>query len=59
MTADIEDYFLVMSMERSEYMKVQYKQLPDDIKFKYNLHTKVTDNNYIYIKIKKGMYGHK
>ena len=57
MTADIKDYFLATPMDRPEYMKVQFKHLPEDIKKKYNLHTKVTSNNYIYIRIKKGMYG--
>ena len=38
-------------------MKVQYKHLPADIKKKYKLHDKVTSNQYIYIRIKKGMYG--
>ena len=44
-------------MEQAEYMKVQYKHLPPDIKAKYKLHDKVTSNQYIYIHIKKGMYG--
>ena len=44
-------------MDRSEYRKVLYKHLPADMKQKYNLHTKVTSNNYIYICIKKEMYG--
>ena len=57
MTADIKDYFLATPMNKSEYMKVQYKYLPDDIELQYNLQEKVTANNYIYIKIKKGMYG--
>ena len=56
MTANIRDYFLVNPMDRPEYMKVFYKYLTDDIKQKYNLHTKSTSNNYIYIRIKKGMY---
>ena len=43
-------------MAQAEYMKVKYKQTTDDIKVQYNLHEKVTSNDYIYIKIKKGMY---
>ena len=57
MSADIKDYFLATPMERAEYMKVQYKHLPEDIRKLYNLDEKVTSDNYIYIKIKKGMYG--
>jgi hypothetical protein len=57
MTADIMDYFLATPMARAEYMKVKYKHIPQDIKDRYQLEHKVTDNDYIYIKIKKGMYG--
>ena len=56
MTADIKDCFLATPMHKPEYMKVHYKNIPDDIKFKYNLHEKVTYNNYVCIKIKKDVY---
>ena len=38
-------------------MKVQYKYIPQDISEHYNLDEKVTADNCIYIRIKKGMYG--
>ena len=41
-------------MTKAEYMKVQYKHLPEDIKLRYNLQDKVTSDNYVYIQIKKG-----
>ena len=44
-------------MAQAEYMKVQYKHIPEDIRQLYNLDKKVTNDNCIYIKIKKGMYG--
>ena len=44
-------------MAQAEYMKVQYKHIPEDIRQQYNLANKVTKDNCIYIKIKKGMYG--
>ena len=53
MTADIKDYFLTTPMAQAEYMKVRYKHIPADIKTKYNRQNKVTNNNYIYIRIKK------
>ena len=55
MCADIQDHFLATPMATPEYMKVPYKYFPDDIKETYKLHAKVTLNNYIYIKIKRGM----
>ena len=57
MTADIKDYFLATPMAIAEYMKVKYKHIPDDIRLMYNFKNKVTSDNFIYIKIKKGMYG--
>ena len=37
-------------------MKVAFKYFPEDIRQKYNLYN-IVHNEYIYIKIKKGMYG--
>ena len=53
MTADIKYYFLATPMAKVEYMKVQYKHLPEDIKLRYNLQDKVTSDNYVYIQIKR------
>ena len=37
-------------------MKIVWKHIPQDIRQKYALHNKL-HNGYIYVKIKKGMYG--
>jgi len=57
MCMDIKDHFLATPMKKPEYMKVKYKYFPDDIKEKYELEKKVSPDGYVYIKIKKGMYG--
>ena len=57
MSTDIKDFFLASPMQTPEYMRVKYDKFPEDIKERYNLQDKVTKNNYVYIKIKKGMYG--
>ena len=44
-------------MEGNEYMKVQYKYFPIDIRRRYNLNEKATPSGHIYISIKQGMYG--
>ena len=44
-------------MAQPELMKVQYKHTPEGKILKYNIQTKVTANNTIYIHIKKGIYG--
>ena len=57
MSLDLKDFFLATPMEQAEYMKIPYQYFPNDIKSRYNLHKKVTSTNFIYVKIKKGMYG--
>ena len=53
---DLKDMFLQTHMKEPEYMKMAFKYFPEDIRQKYNLYDLVHDG-YIYIKIKKGMYG--
>ena len=55
--ADIKDFFLATPMSECEYMKVHIKHMPEDIIDLYKLNGKKTNDNYIYIRIKKGMYG--
>ena len=57
MSADIKDYFLATPMSREEYMRVRVKHIPEDIFQRYHLRDKVTPEGYVYIRIKKGMYG--
>ena len=57
MFADVKDYFLATFMLEPEYMKIQYKLFPEEIGIAYNLDSKVDENGFIHIKIKKGMYG--
>ena len=44
-------------MKEPEFMRIHYKYLPEDIRQRYNLDSKVAADGYIYIKIKRGMYG--
>ena len=55
-SADLKDFFLASPMERPEYAKVHIKYIPQDIIDQYNL-MELVHNNYVYIKIKRGMYG--
>ena len=57
-TLDLKDFFLCSTMEDPEYMKVYWKHIPEDIRQRYNLYQfKQDDDDYLYIKIKRGMYG--
>ena len=57
MTVDIKDYFLATPMVKLEYVKLRYKHITQDIKDKHKLHDKVTNNEYVYIKIKRARIG--
>ncbi len=57
MSADLKDFFLATKMAEPEYMRIPYKYFPQDVRAQYDLDSKVTSDGYIYIKIKKGMYG--
>ena len=54
---DLKDMFLHTPMLSPEYMKVHYRYFPQDIRTTYNLNDIVHSDGYIYIKIKKRMYG--
>ena len=56
MSLDLKDFYLATPMPTPEYMKVPFKYFPQDIVNKYKLQDKI-HNNYILIKISKGMYG--
>jgi hypothetical protein len=56
-TADLKDHFLASPMKNPEFMRIKYKYFPEAIRQQYNLDRLVTPEGYIYIRIKKGMYG--
>ena len=57
MCTDIKNHFLATPIDDPEYMKVQYKYIPQDIWTRYKLTSIVTSDRYIYIKIQKRMPG--
>jgi hypothetical protein len=56
MTIDLKDFYLNTEMERSEYMKLTRKQVPQSIIDKYQLEHLFV-NNSIMVEIMKGIYG--
>ena len=56
-TLDIKDFFLATPMPQPEHMKIHLKIFPQDIIDQYELLQKVTADGYVYVKIKKVMYG--
>ena len=57
MSLDLKDYFLMSTMENPEYMKIYKRNFPPDIIKFYSLQNKISPTGYIFIRIKKGMYG--
>jgi hypothetical protein len=53
---DIKNYYLGTPMPRFEYMKMLLSHFPEEIIQKYNLNA-LAVNSWVYIKIRKGMYG--
>jgi hypothetical protein len=56
-TFDIKDFYLNTPMEQPEYMRLKLSDLPQDFVNLYNLTKIAEDNQYVYIKVQKGMYG--
>ena len=56
MTLDIKNFYLGTPMDKYEYMRIKIENIPQEIIKKYNL-KKLVHNGYIYIEIRKGMYG--
>ena len=56
LSADLKDFFLATPMDNPEYMRIHWKHIPEDIREQYKLHD-IKSGDYVYVKIKKGMYG--
>ena len=56
-TIDISNFYLNTPMDKYEYMRMKLDMFPDDVIEEYNLRDKVEPNGYVYIKVRKGMYG--
>ena len=57
MTLDIKNFYLNTPTERYEYLRLKLDQLPADVIEQYQLKDKVTSDDYVYIEVRKGMYG--
>ena len=56
MRCDLKDHFLASSMQNPHYMRIKWGHISKDIKIRYNLQS-LLHNGYVYVKIKKGIYG--
>ena len=53
----LKDFFLGNPMSRAEYMRMNSKYAPPDIRDRYQIEGLVVADGYLYIKIIKGIYG--
>jgi hypothetical protein len=56
LTCDIKNFYLNTPMTQWEYMKLPLAQIPATIIAQYQL-AELADNGWVYIEIRKGMYG--
>ena len=54
--ADIKNHYLQIPMKRYQYMCIPLKYFTQEIKQEYNI-MQIAQDGYVYIEIRKGMYG--
>lgn len=55
--ADISNFYLNTPLDIYEYMRLPLDIIPEEVRRKYNLDSMVESDGYVYIEIRKGMYG--
>ena len=55
-SADIKNHYLQSPMKKFQYMHIPLKYFTDEIRQEYNI-MDIAENGYVYIEIRKGMYG--
>ena len=57
MTMDISNFYLMTPLTRPEYIRINLKDIPEEIITEYNLRKTATADGSVYIQANKGMYG--
>ena len=57
MTLDNKNFYFNSPLSRYEYLRVRLDNFPEDVITQYNLKDIVTSDGYVYIEVRKGMYG--
>ena len=57
MTLDINNFYLNTPLGRYEYLRLKLTNLPEDVIENYGLKDRATSDGYVYVEIRKGMYG--
>ena len=57
MTMDISNFYLNTPLPRPEFIRINLKDIPEEVIIEYDLKKKATSNGSIYIRAQRGMYG--
>ena len=57
MSIDIKNFYLNTPMARYKYMRLKLAEFPQDFIDEYKLHDKTEKDGYLYLEIRKGVYG--
>ena len=57
MTIDIKNFYPNTPMQRYEYIKLKLSDIPTEVIEEYNLRSIATDDDFVYVEIRAGMYG--
>ena len=57
LVADIKDFYLNTDMDRYEYMRLKKDIIPQEIIEQYDLLDIVSEDEWVYMEIMKGIYG--
>ena len=57
MTMDISNFYLMTPLKRKEYLRMKLSDMPANVINQYNLRDKATADGYVFVAVKRGMYG--
>ncbi|KAL7551824.1 hypothetical protein ACHAWF_015016 [Thalassiosira exigua] len=57
MTMDISNFYLNTPLKRKEYVRMKLDNFPSDVIDHYNLKAKATKDGFVFVAVKRGMYG--
>ena len=57
MTIDIKNFYLMTPLKRPEYFRMKLSDIPQEIIDEYKLLEKATPEGWVYVEVRRGMYG--
>ena len=57
MTMDISNFYLMTTLKRPKYFRINIRDIPDEIVQEYKLKEKAEANGSVYVQANRGMYG--